>query len=569
MEAWVDKLWLYRRLSRLGWLNYRGKIMLTAFVGTHVPLITLIGFFAWYSGSTLRQALTILGVSLVATLLGTGATLFVLNQLLRPILMTGRALWEYTTERKLPNLPVHFSDEAGQLMADASATLCKLDDVLEQMANFDAVTGLSNRDRFLRRLGERLEGDGSSLALQVLRFRNYGKIVSAFGQNEVDGIMRVFAHRLESLPGSQRLLARVDQDLFATWTDSGSAEDVVSEFEEAAASVSHQITRGDVVILPELRAGAAFYPYDGGTPEELLDNAVVALSEAEEAGPARIGFFSAVSKDAARERFMLEQDLRRALAEDQFVLHYQPAVDCKESRMTGAEALIRWQHPELGMVAPNRFIPLAESSGLAPELDMWVLRAACAELRSWRELSLPPLKLAINLSARHFRDAGLVRAIGDTLAKFEVLPGTLEIELTETAAMEDAKRTRDIFGNLQDMGLTIAIDDFGTGYSSMSYLKNLPFNKLKIDREFVTDVGSRRQNQAICKAIIELAHGLDLSVLAEGTETADEVTTLMRLGCHVFQGFYFSRPLPAAEFVARAADMSWVQSTGLTAANAA
>ena len=553
----MDRLWLYRALSRAPMLNYRAKIMVTAFLGTHVPLIALIAFFAWYNAATVREAAITLGVALVATLVGTGITLFVLNHLLRPILMTRSALRTFRTIRVLPTLPTEFTDEAGELMADASHTMTRLDALLDKLEHFDTVTHLPNRQGFVRALQQRLRDREASLGLAAVRYFNHSRLTATFGQDAADAIVRLFADRLQTLCEGDRVLSRVEPDLFVfTLGEADSPEAMSAQFEALSSQLRGEIASGTLRIMPELSCGVAVYPFDGGDAESLLNSAMLALSQDDHATPG-ISFFSPASKEAARRRFVMEQDLRKALAEDEFLLHFQPVIDGAEGRLIGAEALIRWQHPELGMVPPNAFIPLAENAGLAADLDNWVLRNACREASAWRTSGLP-LKVAVNMSARHFRDGDLVRVIDDNLRNSALASSGLEIELTETAAMEDGARTREIFLALQEMGVSIAIDDFGTGYSSMSYLKNLPFNKLKIDREFVRDVNVKRDSVAICRALIELSRGLGLEVLAEGTETREEVRELLRQGCTLFQGFYFSKPLPAAQFRERAANAGWV-----------
>ena len=551
----MDRLWLYRALSRAPFLNYRAKIMVTAFLGTHVPLITLIAFFAWYNSATTREALITIGVALVATLAGTGVTLFVLNHLLRPILMTGSALRSFMTLRVPPALPTQYGDEAGRLMADASHTMTRLEVLLDQLEHFDTVTSLPNRQGLVRALSSRLRDREASLGLAAIRYANHGRITSTFGQDAADTMVRLFADRLQALTGVGRILSRVDPDLFVMTLGAESPEAMNAEFEALSAKLCAEMVSGTLRIMPEVSCGVAVYPFDGTDAETLLNSAMLALSQDDHAAPG-ITFFSPASKEAARRRFVMEQDLRRALAEDEFLLHFQPVIDGAKGTLVGAEALIRWQHPELGMVPPNAFIPLAENAGLAPDLDNWVLRTACREAGAWRASGLP-IKVAVNMSARHFRDGDLLRVIDDNLRASGLVSSGLEIELTETAAMEDGARTREIFLALQEMGVSIAIDDFGTGYSSMSYLKNLPFNKLKIDREFVRDVHIKRDSVAICRALIELSHGLGLEVLTEGTEKQEEVQELLRQGCSLFQGFYFSKPLPAADFRTRATGAGW------------
>jgi EAL domain-containing protein (putative c-di-GMP-specific phosphodiesterase class I) len=263
--------------------------------------------------------------------------------------------------------------------------------------------------------------------------------------------------------------------------------------------------------------------------------------------------------EEARAAFGLEQDLASALVENQLHMVFQPVVDLSAGRLLGAEALLRWTHPTRGEISPAEFIPIAEANGLSDRFGLWVLNAACGAAKRWQDSGLGALKMAVNLSARQLLDPDLFDKITRTLARHRLSPSMLELELTETAAMGDPDAAARLFGRLREAGVSIAIDDFGSGYSSLSYLKKLPFDKLKIDREFVTDVDSKRESQAICKALIELGRGFDLKVLAEGVETKGEVNTLRRFGCSLFQGFYFSRPLSEEAFRALALDASWLE----------
>jgi EAL domain-containing protein (putative c-di-GMP-specific phosphodiesterase class I) len=283
----------------------------------------------------------------------------------------------------------------------------------------------------------------------------------------------------------------------------------------------------------------------------LLNHALVSLVRSGGDGAAAT---TARPAGAARERFTLAQDLRHAIERRQLELHFQPVVDLAKGALVGAEALLRWHHPEAGLVSPDLFIPILEDADLIDEIGLWTLNAACREVHGWRRRGLNQLKVAVNLSARQLRDVDLVDRIARTLERHRLPPGALELELTETATTEDAARTLAVFGALRDLGVSLAIDDFGSGYSSLSYLKNLPFNKLKIDREFVTDIHQRRDSQAICQSLVALTRGLGLEILAEGVERIEEIEMLQVLGCNMFQGYYFSRPLNANDFIRYAFD---------------
>jgi EAL domain-containing protein (putative c-di-GMP-specific phosphodiesterase class I)/GGDEF domain-containing protein len=545
---------LYDFVSRARWLNYRGKIMVMAFIGTHVPLLGIIALVLVGEGIAFETAIVTLAVALVATLVGTGVTLYVLNQLLRPIVATSKGLHLYRTERKLPDLPTHYTDEAGTLMADARHTLEELDTAIHELAHYDKVTGLPNRAALLAEMQSRAEA-GRSFAIAALRLAGYDRLVAAFDQVTADRVLGHLAETLRRLATDRSFVARIEGGLFAVVTRSDGDIDRLSQrATEALAALGREIAVGEVRLVPRIDAGLALSPQDGVDPESLLDSAVSAIA-GDEAATEPVRFFSPAARDAARRRFLTEQEIRRALDLNEFRLHYQPVVDTALGRVVGGEALVRWQHPERGLVGPIEFIPVAEASGLIDPIGRFVLGEACRQLRTLADAGRPDLKLAVNLSARQFRDPGLTDLIADTVKDHAVAEGRLELELTETAAMDDRARTLRILRELREMGLSIAIDDFGTGFSSMSNLLDLPFDRLKIDRGFVSGIDRSRNARAICAAVLALARNLNAKVLAEGVETGAEVRLLHDMGCRQFQGYYFSRAVPAVEFMAIAADL--------------
>ena len=550
----MNELKLYSAMSRSGRLNYRAKIMLMAFLGTHIPLLAIIAFFVLSTTNDMTVVWSTLGVALVATLVGTGITLFVLNQLLQPVLLTSKTLRTYRQSREIVPLPTHYTDEAGTLMADASRTLTRLESSLIELEYSDGVTGLPNRAKFVGMLASQL-AKGTELAVLVVRLGNLSRLVATYDQSSADGFIRVLASEIETAVGPAALLARVDTDAFAFVRPVADTEAMTaSEFAaDLLNRLTHPIGVEGIDVLPELRAGISLYPEDGADAGVLLDQSIAAAAMTEESKA--VSFHSPKARDAARERFRMEQELRRAIKDDEFRLHFQPVADLRLGKAVGAEALIRWQHPEKGMIAPGLFIPAAERSGLIDEIGLWVMREACAQAGRWEAEALDPLKIAINVSARQFLDPRLIDHLAEALEDSRLSADRLEIELTETAAMVDYDHTKRTFTKLTDLGVSIAIDDFGTGYASMSYLRKLPFDKLKIDREFVSFVDTQASNQAICNAMIELAKGLKLRVLAEGTEREEEVRYLAERGCDLFQGYYFSRPVAAEAMAETLADL--------------
>jgi EAL domain-containing protein (putative c-di-GMP-specific phosphodiesterase class I) len=294
--------------------------------------------------------------------------------------------------------------------------------------------------------------------------------------------------------------------------------------------------------------GIAIYPDDGGDPDTLLRQANAAMRHAKEAGRNTYRFFAERMNVDADEYLSLLNGLRRALDRDEFVLHYQPQIALASGRVVGAEALIRWHHPDLGLVPPGKFISIAEESGLIVEIGDWVLRQACRQAAHWHRAGVGKLVVAVNLSVIQFKRGGLVDSVGRALAESGLEPSCLELELTESILIRDTANVLATVRQLKGLGVKLSIDDFGTGYSSLAYLRLLDLDKLKIDRSFVHDVANSRDNDTIVKAIVQLAQGLSLRTIAEGVENPEDLDVIRRHGCDEVQGYHFAEPMPAAEF---------------------
>jgi len=300
-------------------------------------------------------------------------------------------------------------------------------------------------------------------------------------------------------------------------------------------------------VTPSASVGIAVFPDDGDDRVTLMKHADIAMYSAKDAGRNGYRFFDAAMTQAADERLRMEADLRRALKGGEFVLHFQPKIESATRRLLGFEALIRWQQADGSLIPPVRFIPLAEETGLIGAIGEWALHTACQTLRRWRDEGLCNLSMSVNVSARQLRNPDLPQQVQRALENSGVPSARLEMEITESVAMEDPERTVETLRALKAIGIGVSIDDFGTGYSSLAYLKLLPINCLKLDRTFVTDIETDPNDAAICAATIRLAHTLGLSVVAEGVETAEQARYLDSLDCDVMQGYYFSRPLPEAQ----------------------
>jgi len=411
-------------------------------------------------------------------------------------------------------------------------------------ANIHPVTGLATRETLLEAIAD---GRSASGTLGVIRFADYDGL-AAFDEQKARHALTSFSKRLASSIGPDRVLAQIDRDSFAIWVPDGGDRQQARDEIRAITYVARQELSDLDRMLPSIEIGLAFYPEDGANGAELLKRAVGVRAAPQIASTGELKLPSRPPANVERQTFAIEKALPFAIEGQQLSLAFQPLIDLPERKLIGAEALLRWSHPELGNISPAQFIPIMERVGLSDTIGMWVLNAACREVRQWRAAGFRDMRVAINLSARQVLDPTLISKVERTLNRHGLDGSAIELELTETAAMADINYSRQIFGGLRDMGVRLAIDDFGSGYSSMSYLQNLPFDKLKIDRAFVTDVHVRPESRAICAAIVALGKGLNLDVLCEGVETREEVTVLHQLGCRFFQGYLFAKPMPADAF---------------------
>lgn len=447
-------------------------------------------------------------------------------------------------------------ERAGSLSEVIAIAAARLEALDHRTTYAHPVTGLPTREPLCETIAADIATGAPPRLMGAIRFVDFDRL-AGFDHALANGALAQFARRLVAVTQNGRMVAQVDRDCFAIWFAAADLEAAQAEFQAIAYVAGHELDIDGSRLTPTIEISAVSFPQEGQDGLALLLRATAALSRPEGGEGGEIRLLAPQPVEAAREQFMLEQDLAQAIAEDQLTMVFQPVVDLAAGRMMGAEALLRWDHPVLGPVSPARFIPVVEALGLSERYGLWVLNTACREARRWADEGASGMRVAVNLSARQLLDPGLKTKIERTLARHGLGAEALELELTETATMADAERTHHLFGELRAMGISLAVDDFGSGYSSLSYLKNLPFDKLKIDREFVAQIDQRSDSRAICRALIELGRGLDLLVLAEGVETEAEVACLRGLGCHVFQGYHFSKPLSGEDFLALAADPRW------------
>ncbi len=418
---------------------------------------------------------------------------------------------------------------------------------LERQALHDALTDLPNRRLFNRRLDQALSNARKNQNLVAVMFMDldrFKKINDSLGHGIGDRLLQSFAQRLRSCLRESDTVARWGGDEFTVLLPQiSSAEEATQIGKRILDALKQPFKLENQELYIKNSIGIAIYPTDGEDASTLLKNADAALQVAKEGGKNKYEFYSPKINSQADLLLRLENLLHQALEREEFLLYYQPQVNVNTGEIGGMEALLRWQHPELGLVSPGQFIPVAEESGLIVPIGEWVLRTACAQNKAWQEAGLPPLKVAVNLSCQQFQQQDLVPMVAQILKETGLKPGFLELEITETTIMENIDLARKTIKDLQGMGVYLSMDDFGTGYSSLGYLKNFPFDSLKIDQSFVRGLRNDPREIAILSSIISLGHGLGLRVVAEGVETQQQLELLRSLKCEEMQGYLFSRPL--------------------------
>jgi diguanylate cyclase (GGDEF)-like protein len=434
-------------------------------------------------------------------------------------------------------------------------TTLQLDSARERarhLATHDPLTGLANRAEFRQRLDQAMYAAARSdvqLAVLLIDVDRFQAINDAFGHAVGDGLLRSLARRIHESLRKTDVAARLGGDEFAVLlaplADPADAERVA---EKLLAELSEPIHFRSQLTPTRSSIGIALFPRDSRDAEDLIRKAGTALHAAKQPSGNAFVVFRDEMGTAAQKTLALEERLRAALAEQSFVLHYQPLYDLTRNRIVGAEALLRWQHPELGLLSPGEFLSIAEDTGLILPIGDWVLNRACAQNAEWIRLGHRGLRMSVNVSPQQFLAGDFADTVRAALAASGLAPGALELEITESSLLRDVNVTVDTLGRLKDLGVRIAIDDFGTGYSALAYLKQLPIDVLKIDQSFVRSLTTDPADATITEMIVKLAAGLNLTTIAEGVETFEQLLLLGSFGCKRMQGYLFGRPVPAETF---------------------
>lgn len=426
------------------------------------------------------------------------------------------------------------------------------EETIEHMAFYDQLTDLPNRAMFDSRLKLAIKHayrSGDKVAVGLVDLDRFKNINDTLGHAVGDDFIKLVGQRLFECLEENHTLARMGGDEFMILlTDIKNFKDVFKTIQNIMDTFNSPFLFANQELHIKASMGIALFPEDGDDAQSLVKNADTALHEAKNLGRNHYKFYTAKLNASAFEQLTLETALRQALELEQFAVYYQPQVNLKTGKIIGMEALVRWMHPEMGLVPPVQFIPLAEETGLIVPLGEWVLRTACQQTLSWQQMGFAPLRLAVNLSARQFQEPELVETVLGICKQTGLAPQSLELEITESILMKDISIATMILKWLNKKGVRIAIDDFGTGYSSLAYLKKFPINNLKIDRSFIRDCLTNKDDAAIVSSIASIANNLNLKIIAEGVETEDQLKFINDVGCNEIQGYYFSPPVPPAEF---------------------
>lgn len=520
-----------------------------------------ISTFLWQASVTLVVALAVLALTLTAMML---APLKQVQSLSGIMPLLAQKAYDVVRENIRLQRQSRRHDEL-DILNDATIELsfelenleqkvAEREQALQQMALYDTLTGLANRGYLEQQLESLFAANRfhrKPFALLSLDLDHFKRINDSIGHHMGDRLLIDAATRLRESAGEGNTVARLGGDEFTVVVpDIGDANALLAIAHHLLARLREPFVIEGAEILTSTSIGIVVAPESGSTPQELIRNADIAMYKAKDSGRNSVHFFTQRMNEEVQEQILLEAELRAALKRRDFVLFYQPLIDLASGNIVSAEALVRWIHPEKGLIPPIRFIPLLEDTGMITVLGDQVLDMATRQLREWALAGIDDIPVAINLSVRQLHDNQLLEKLRDAIERNQLRPSQLRLEITESLLMENTTRTIDLLNAIKDLGIATAIDDFGTGYSSLSYLKRLPVDVIKIDRSFVKDIPDDKNDVEICGAVIAMAQKLELRVVAEGVETQAQADFLRLSHCDIVQGFLYSKPIPAAEFTA-------------------
>jgi diguanylate cyclase (GGDEF)-like protein len=491
-------------------------------------------------------------------------------RLLRPIHRLKLQASTLAARDSVPSVPWRQRDELGQLGQHLNTVRARIQELFEEletknkqlskMAMYDHLTGLPNRT-LLRELFQHeaaaARRQAQSCALLFIDLDRFKAVNDTMGHAAGDELLLGISRRLVATLRESDIVCRVSGDEFLVLlTQAGHWEQVSVTAERLLRAIQAPLPLQRAASTAQVNAsiGIALFPADGEDFETLARCADLAMYKSKDMGKGRYSFYQPDLDIAFRSRLALERELLQGIARHELLLHYQPVFDVSSGRLVGCEALVRWMHPQRGLLMPGTFIQTAEETGLIRELGLWTLDAACAQLAAWKAAGLHPGRVAINVSALQFRDQRLPQVLQTALQTYDIQPGELELELTESTLMSDTESAQAMVASLRELGVALAIDDFGTGYSSLSYIKRLRPDKLKIDRSFVKDLPADADDRALTEAIISIAQALSIAVVAEGVETPEQRDYLLGQGCTLQQGYLLGRPMPAQQLLALMAE---------------
>lgn len=500
----------------------------------------------------LRNLLLMVGAAIFVLMFGWLASDYLVLRRVRDLTTTARRLGSGDLSARPQIVPD--GGELGELalaFEEMATGLSDRQNRIEYLATRDNLTDLPNRNLFLDRAVQAIayaRRSNRQVALVMLNVDRLSAVNDSLGRDQGDALLAAIGRRLLENVRQEDTVARFDGDEFAVLlTDLERTDHAVAAASKVAEIFRLPLDIGGSELHAMASIGVSVFPADGDTVQVLLDHAHSAVRRVKDGGGDGIQFYAAHMSAEASERLTLEQALRRAIERDEFEMFYQPKIDLGTGSIAGMEALIRWRHPELGMVPPDRFIPLAEENGLIVPIGNWVLRTVCRQIRAWQAAGVMIGTVAVNLSGRQFAHGGIAAEVRNVLEETGVEGSLIELEITETTIMRDLDAAVASLVELRSLGASVSIDDFGTGYSSLGYLRRLPLNKLKIDRSFVRDITHDPGAALLTREIIAIAHALQLTVIAEGVEHEAELAFLVQNGCDQVQGYYFSRPLPVPD----------------------